>query len=274
MPEWYLVILLLAGLSLLGLLWTPLLLALPLLVLVMSILVIQAGLSAAHASFADAPRTRSTQLKLQSLTALLHILQPLARLYGRMLHGLVPWRRRGTPGYVWPHPHAYALWSEQWQDPAARLHSLEVDLRALGAWVCRGGDYDRWDLEVRGGLFGKARMLMAIEEHGAGKQLVRFRSWPVWSFGGLLLVLLFALLSSAAALDRAWAASLILGGVATLLALRMFEECANALMTFLRVLKQPKQAEYSLSSGSPKHLEVVKERRFDEHHSLARGERS
>src|SRR5205085_8394241 len=156
MPEWYLVILALAVLSLLSLLWAPLLLALPLLVLALGMPMVQAGVSATHASFTVAPRTRRAQLKLYGLTASLYMLQPLARLYGRLLHGLVPWRRRGTPGYVWPHPHAYALWSEQWQDPAARLHSLEVDLRALGAWVCRGGDYDRWDLEVRGGLFGKA----------------------------------------------------------------------------------------------------------------------
>jgi hypothetical protein len=115
-------------------------------------------------------------------------------------------------------------------------------------------------------------MLMAIEEHGAGKQLVRFRSWPVWSFGGFLLLLLFALLSTGAVLDGAWAASLILGGAALLLALRMLEECANALMTLLRVLKQPKQAEYPLSVGSPEHLEGDRERRFDEHHSLARSE--
>jgi O-antigen biosynthesis protein len=101
-------------------------------------------------------------------------------------------------------------------------------------------------------------MLMAIEEHGAGKQLVRFRSWPVWSFGGLLLLLLFALLSTGAALDGAWVASLLLGGVALLLALRMLEECANALMNILHVLKQREQVMYPISSDSPQHLEVVR----------------
>src|SRR5205814_1221733 len=102
-------------------------------------------------------------------------------------------------------------WSEQWQDPIARLQSFEADLRSLDICVRRGGDYDRWDLEVRGGIFGTARTQMAIEEHGAGKQLVRFRSWPVCSSGGLMLLFLFALLSSGAALDRAWLASVLLG---------------------------------------------------------------
>src|SRR5260221_1473413 len=257
MPEWYLVILALAVLSLLAPLWRALLLTIPLFVLASGALVVQAGLSATHASFTSTPQTRLARLKLYSLTPLLHTLQPLARLYGRLLHGLVPWRWRGTRGYA--RPRSYTLWSEQWQDPIARLQSLEADLRALGACVCRGGDYDRWDLEVRGGLFGTARMQIAIEEHGAGKQLVRFRSWPVCSSREVMLLLLFALLSIGAALDRAWAVSVILGGVATLLALRMFEECAHALMTLLRVLKQPERAMYQRSGDSPGRLEAAGE---------------
>jgi len=78
MPEWYLVILALAVLSLLGPLGPPLLLILPLLVLAIGALVVQAGLSATHASFTSTPRTRLARLKLYSLTALLHLLQPLA----------------------------------------------------------------------------------------------------------------------------------------------------------------------------------------------------
>ncbi len=259
MPEWYLVILALAVLSLLGPFWPPLLLTLPLLVLAIGALVVQAGLSATHASFTSAPQTRLARLKLYSLTALLHMLQPLARLYGRLLHGLVPWRWRGARGYAQPRTYTYTLWSEQWRDPIARLQSLEANLRALGTYVCRGGDYDRWDLEVRGGIFGTARMQMAIEEHSAGKQLVRFRSWPVCSLGGVMLLLLFTLLSTGAALDRAWAVSVILGGVTMLLALRMFEECANALMTLLRVLKQPERAVYQRSDDSPGRLEAARE---------------
>jgi O-antigen biosynthesis protein len=260
MPEWYLLILALDMLSLLGFLWTPLLLAFPLLLLAIGALLVQAGLSATHASFTSTSRTRSTRLKLYSLTTLLHILQPLARLYGRLLYGLAPWRRHGANGYAWPRSHACAFWCEQWKDPMARLHSLEGDLRALGASVWRGGDYDRWDLEVRGGLLGSARVLMAIEEHGAGKQLVRFRSWPVWSLAGLLLLLLFALLSSLAALDGAWVASVILGGVPILLALCMVEACANAVMILLSVLKQSDQSEYPISSDSLEYLQVARER--------------
>ena len=36
--------------------------------------------------------------------------------------------------------------------------------------IKRGGDFDQWDLEVRGGLLGYVRALGMAEEHGAGKQ--------------------------------------------------------------------------------------------------------
>src|SRR2546426_6284757 len=33
----------------------------------------------------------------------------------------------------------------------------------------RGGEHDRWDLEVRCGFFGAARLLMGVEDHGDRK---------------------------------------------------------------------------------------------------------
>jgi hypothetical protein len=104
----------------------------------------------------------------------------------------------------------------------------------------RGGEYDRWDLEVRGGLFGATRLLAATEEHGAGKQLVRFRLWPKCSTKGLGLFLFFATLTVGAGLDQAWHSAGILGGVVILLVCRMFKECAGAMATLLHALKQVK----------------------------------
>src|SRR5205807_1117254 len=83
MPEWYLVIATLTALSALGLFWRPLLLALPLLGYAVGLLLVQAGLSARHASFASAPQSRSERLRLWGLTTLLYLMQPLARLRGR-----------------------------------------------------------------------------------------------------------------------------------------------------------------------------------------------
>src|SRR5438128_12143788 len=82
MPEWYLVIMVFAVLSLLGVFWTPLLIALPLLILAVGTLLIQAGLSAARASFTSVPQSRVAQLKLRCLTAFLFLLHSLTRLVG------------------------------------------------------------------------------------------------------------------------------------------------------------------------------------------------
>ncbi len=241
MPEWYLIIMALAVLSLLGILWTPLLLSLLLLALAVGALLIQVGLSAARASFTPASRSRIARLNLRCLTAFLHLLQPLARLYGRLRYGLVPWRLRSTSGLRLPWPRMSTLWSECWRASTEWLQSIEVALRAVGSCARRGGDYDRWDLEVCGGILGAARTRMALEEHGAGRQLVRFRSWPRCSAKGLALILLFAVLSTGAALAYAWIVSIILGVVAILLALRTLLECARAMAAILHILEHPKE---------------------------------
>jgi len=237
MPEWYVVIGTLAALSALGIFWKPLSLALPLLVYAVGVLLVQAGLSAGHASFTSAPQSRRARLQLRGLTTMLHLMQPLARLRGRWRYGLTPWRWRSARGLVWPWPRMLQVWSEQWQCPMARLQSIEETLRAEGAAGLRGGDYDRWDLEVRGGLFGAARLLATTEEHGAGRQLVRFRLWPTCSVKGVVLILCLLALATAAACDHAWSSAAMLGLVAILPACRMVQECAGAMATVQHALK-------------------------------------
>jgi hypothetical protein len=74
---------------------------------------------------------------------------------------------------------------------------------------------------------------MAVEEHGAGKQLLRFRVWPRCSRAGVVVIVLFSALSGGAALDHAWIACAILGMVAAALAVRMLRECAAAAGAFV-----------------------------------------
>jgi GT2 family glycosyltransferase len=237
MPEWYILIMILAAISALGTLWAPLLIALLLLAVTLLLTLLQAGLGASRARFNSTPHSRTARLLRWSLTALLHLIQPLARLFGRARHGLTPWRWRG-PGFSVPWPRRTAVWSQSWQAPAERLRSLEAALRATGARVSVGGSCERWDLELRTGLFGAARVLTAVEEHGGGAQLVRARVWPRCRPGGLAILGLVATVATLAAFDRAWAAAMILGGVTALFALRALSECGAATATFLRVLKQ------------------------------------
>jgi GT2 family glycosyltransferase len=239
MPEWFLVVFILAGLCALGFFWPPLVLASPLLAVAGLAPVAQALFSASHARFSDASRRLLGGRRLVCLTALLHLMQPAARLWGRLHNGLTPWRRRGAPHLALPWPRTEAIWSERWQAPERRLASVEAILRSQGVVVARGGDYDRWDLEIRGGLLGVVRTRMALEEHGAGKQQVLFRSWPRFSAPGSVLTLLCAALSIAAAMDSAWAASVPLGAAAFLLAARALGDCAAATASFRYALRQP-----------------------------------
>src|SRR5437868_3686000 len=118
--------------------------------------------------------------------------QPLARLRGRLQFGLTPWRRRGTAGLALPLPRTAALWSERWLDLDQRLRTVEARLKTAGAAARRGGAFEHFDLEVRGGLLGAVRLLVAAEDHSGGAQLIRFRWWPRCSYGGLALAAVFA----------------------------------------------------------------------------------
>ena len=233
MPEWYLVLIALAGLSALALLWPKLVFAIPLLVLAAGATIWQAVLSAAQASFSKKSRPH---LPLYALTASLHLLQPLARLWGRARHGLTALRRRGSGGFTFPYPRTATIWSEVWRSPEQGLQFLANTLRRDGAVLVLGGEYDRWDLEARGGTLGAARLFMAVEEHGTGKQLFRFRSWPRFSLEGVIAIVVFTGLSIGAAWEQYWLAYDILALVTLLLVGRTLFECAGAMAAIQRAI--------------------------------------
>jgi GT2 family glycosyltransferase len=120
-------------------------------------------------------------MAVRSLTAILFLLQPLARLTGRLRFGLTPWRRRGELAFAVPWPRRRQVWSERWRSQNDRLLDLERELRDRCMTILRGGDYDRWDIQVRLGPLAAARVRIVVEEHGQGRQLVRFRIAPRWS---------------------------------------------------------------------------------------------
>jgi O-antigen biosynthesis protein len=236
MPEWYLVIGGLAVLSALGALWPPLLVALPLLAGAASGPVMLAVLGARRARFARRPGSRLQTWKLRTITALLHLLQPGARLWGRIRYGLTPWRGWSGTDLTPPWPRTRMVWSERGHAPDVWLRRLEAELQATFARVCPGGDFDRWDLEVRRGLFGGARVLMAIEEHGEGRQLVRFRVWPTVAPLAPVLVAVVTALAWGAARDGIWAVTVLLTAGGVLTALSALRDCAAAMGTVMRAL--------------------------------------
>jgi GT2 family glycosyltransferase len=230
MPEWYLVIAALAALSLLGATWRPLLLAfVPLLAVAIGAVLVQALRSAAGAEFATAPSSRPKALRMRALVALLHSLQPAARLHGRLAQGLRPWRCRGKARPRMPVRRTWAFWSTRWSDPQTRLRTLERRLNAAGAKTVRGGDYDRWDIEVRVGMVVSARLQMGVEEHAGGAQLIRFHAFLRPPRAASAIGVLLGVLAVVAMLDHApFAAGVLASFVAAVLALVLIESAAVA----------------------------------------------
>jgi len=194
------------------------------------------------------------------MTALLHMMQPVARLKGRLRWGLTPWRQRAR-GWATPHPRLTTLWSETWHSREERLRDCETRLRESGAVVQRGGEFDRWDLEVRGGMLGATRVLTTIEEHGAQRQLLRARLKPRVSPQGLIIALFVGVIAGLALWSGAWVPALVIGVGASLFALRILFECGAAMSSMLSALtaetvrvpevKEAEEHELSVPRSSP-----------------------
>jgi hypothetical protein len=202
MPEWFLLTGLLLALSAVGVWLHPLRWALAPAGLAIGIAAFQCGVAAKRAQLIEARGVKRWWAKI--LTAWLHLTQPVARLIGHLRHGMTPWRRRGVEGFVWPRRRTVSLWSETWKSIEERLGALENRLMERGAVVVRGGDYDRWDLQVRGGVLGAARVRMTIEEHGSGKQLMRYVIYPAMSVARQVLIALVLVAALAAGIEKIW----------------------------------------------------------------------
>lgn len=228
MPEWYFAVLLLAGLTALGVLWAPLLLAAPLLVAAAAAPLAQAVVSAAAAEFPDNGSTRSARIRLRALTAAMHVVQPLARLRGRLRWGLTPWRARGRRGLALPRSQNLSAWSESWTDPGDRVRNVRTRLVAYGAPARLAPGAERWDIESWGGLLGAARMRIAVEEHSAQRQMTRARLWPRYSAWGFMTAIALGVVAAIAGLDGAMIPAAIIGAVALLLLARATYESGAA----------------------------------------------
>lgn len=229
MPEWYLLISALGVSSGLGALWRPLLGALPLLAVCLLMMLAGAIRSAARQTLPALPRlSRGRMSALLALTTALHVIQPVARLAGRLVHGLSPWRLRGHRSVALPVARTLTAWSEIWQGADQRQRAIEAALRIQGTSALRGGEFDRWDLEVRCGALGRVRARMVIEEHGQGKQLIRLRCWPHVSVLAIAAMGLPGALSFACALGGDARIAAVSSGVCLLATVRVLFECAAA----------------------------------------------
>jgi hypothetical protein len=105
-----------------------------------------------------------------------------------------------------------AYWSGTWKSADERLGAIVASLRQA-APVLVGGDFDSWDFVVRGGLFGSVRVRTMIEEHGAGRQLLRIRARRLAPAPAVAVALACAVGVGAASVDGAWLAAAALGSL-------------------------------------------------------------
>jgi hypothetical protein len=233
MPELYLVIALLAVLALSSIGSAAAWVCAAVLAVAVGIPLAQAAANAARASPSEPLGGAFARVRWRLRLIYLHVAQPAVRLAGRLSFGLTPWRRRGAARPFLPRRCAVVRWSEQWAPTEHWLRSLQGLIRDAGGLVAHGSDFDRWDLEVRGGMLGGARILMAVEEHGDGRQLIRFRAWPRPIAACTITLLILAGLAAAAAAFRAWGLCTVLGAGAMALGVGALLDCRVAMGAFL-----------------------------------------
>ena len=238
MPEVYLGMGLVALLAALGALWSPLLVLVPVVVAVAGALAVRAVTAATGARFPTPALSGPEQSMRRALAGMLHLIQPLVRLEGRLRHGLTPWRRHARAGFALPVTRHREHWSEEWVDPTERVRGFERAIVAAGAVVRRGSDFDEWDLETRGGTLAGTRVAVAVEEHGSGRQLVRTRYRPTWSLPALAITALLVVLCLTAAIDGAVVAAIVLGLVGASLGGRILSEASWALAMTMRAVSE------------------------------------
>jgi hypothetical protein len=168
------------------------------------------------------------RLLFRAVVAWLHLMQPVARLAGRIDAGLTMWRTRGPGRRALPLPRTHPVLVTRWTPPEVRLRAIQQAAEACGAVVLHGGDYDRWDLEARGGLFGSARLLMATEDSGSGTQLVRVRTWPKYPGWVVTGVGILGAVAVPAVASGATGVALVVGAVAGVFVWRAVSESATA----------------------------------------------
>jgi hypothetical protein len=122
-----------------------------------------------------------------------------------------------------------SVWSQRWRSGEERLSEVESKLRAGGAIVMSGGEGDRWEHQVRGGCLASARLRMALEEHGAGRQLARFRLYPHVSRTAATALAAVGLLAVVATATAAAGAFIALAGSAIALVVRGAIEASRAM---------------------------------------------
>lgn len=155
---------------------------------------------------------------LRCTVAMLHIIEPIARVWGRLKGGLTPWRQiRSTSGsfpqtskYVWDASLPSRIEKEE------LLWRMTRTLLEAGAAVHWNGPSDAYDLRVRRGATATATISVVVQQHEGPSWRARFRvevrpSWSIALLAACLLISMFSMVLGNQPLTWAVAAILICG---------------------------------------------------------------
>src|SRR6266568_1487293 len=141
-PEWYLGIGFLAISFLLTYSWSVSIIPGALLLVGLATSISQALMNTRHVR--TDVKLGSERIRLRAAVFFLQLIQPLARLKGRLGPRLTfrtgHWTRTRPRFY----PLTMQLWRDEWEDPRETLKNLQTKLGDSGTIVKSGGDYDRW----------------------------------------------------------------------------------------------------------------------------------
>lgn len=165
----------------------------------LALLVIQAGfngyLSVANQTYSGSVRSLSFWKKA-GVTGLLHLIQPMYRLKGRLQSGLTPvfklTQLRSSRAEEIKRPmfkHTNEFWDGQNKPPEQRLHSLFHRLQQSGLNVSNEDEYSDWDMKLVVIPFGCAKLKVMVEEYGESLEKLKYRFQPRFTRMGMITLL-------------------------------------------------------------------------------------
>ena len=190
------------------------------------------------------------------IIAVLHLLQPLARLAGRIRYGLTCFRGNGEEvshrsiiRYLIPRARQTTIWAEDWRSHIDWLYQIQENLRKQHLTVETSGDFDHWDMEVSTGQLVCTRILTTVEEHGTKEkdeisdQMIRLLLRPRFSDIALLLVLFLFACSFKAAQDGALTAGVVILFFAAVITYRLLIDNARTVAKIMDTVQAIAQQE-------------------------------
>ncbi len=262
MPEWLIVIVMLAvgalGMATFGgTLW-----ALLPLVLATGIYIGQAIYSAAKGQYQVKPELTIAYLQRLLLTAGLHMAQPVMRLRGRIGNGLHPLGTKNTLRKKIKTSSLYrnsGFWDGKYQSSIERLDYIKT-LVSSRTRCLTGNHYDDWDLQVYGGLFGSAKLRLMVEQHGENSEFVRYRANQCWSPLSIILLSTLTLTTIFSITSDSYITSVFSVLAIALISWRCFKEGAHAIgLIEFSIERNISEVPMNISPASTTDAEIAEE---------------